>query len=218
MAGVNVDMIKWVIKGDINVSQTWSVGVWSEVVGTGSPTAADLDAAVTAVLPLVATWWGSMKFFNSAGTRYTQLGGYYYPAGSAVATISSIKPVTPVVGTGTFYQSPRNALVVSLLTGHSGRSYRGRAYVPMTAAQTDTTLQALATGVDSCALAHQTLLTALNAVSLAPHWGNAPTRVRSEKLGIASIITSIKVDSLIDTQRRREDKLTAIYSKTRSVP
>lgn len=206
--------MKLVIKGHMMSSQSWSVGHWLGVSTTGTPTASDLDAWLAGLDSIIGTWWTAIKPFNAPTVQYDATALYFVPSGSSAATLTSLRPQTPVVGTGAAYTSPRNSLVVSILTGHAGKSFRGRAYVPYTGQGASTNMQAANGTVDAYANAHKALADSLRSYAVGSVWGNSPIYIRSEKLGIATPTTTIRVDSLIDTQRRREDKIGAAYSKT----
>lgn len=210
---VSGDMIKWNILGDIATSQTWSVGIWSSVATTGTPTAANLDSALTNVTTLLGNFWASFAAFNAATLRWTGLSAYFYPSGATHATLIAKHTLTPQLGSGTAYHSPRTSLVVSLLTGAAGRSRRGRIYVPFTAATVQSTLQAPTATCDTVAAGAGAMGSALNAVSLGGPWGNGPWNLRSDKLGASFPISQASVNSKLDTQRRREDKIAAAYTK-----
>jgi hypothetical protein len=213
----NEDQIKFVTYGDINGAQSWSFGIWTGVATTGTPTSTDLNNALTVINTPLTAFWNTYKTKNLATVRLLGFKAYFYPTGSAVATLVAQQAITPAPGTGTQGTSPRNALVVSLLTGSSGRSYRGRFYVPYTGVISGSNLQAVSSDVDAVANGAAALLGSMKTAALGGPWGNCPPRVRSEKLGLGLIVTSIKTDSLIDTQRRREDKLSAAYFKTNTI-
>lgn len=213
MAGVNIDMCKLVIKGHMMTSQTWSVGMWLACGVTTGATAADLDGALAGMDTMLNTWWTAIKAFNAPTVQYDASALYLVPAGSNAASLTSLRAHTAVVGTGAAYTSPRQALVVSILSGHSGKSFRGRSYVPYTGQGASTNMQAANGTCDAYANAHAALLDSLRAYSVSALGGTLPVYIRSEAKGIATPTVQVRCDSLIDTQRRREDKIGAAYAK-----
>lgn len=214
MAVGNEDQIKFVLGGHINGSQSWSVGIWAGVSTTGTPTAANLDSFLTTWESSAIAMWLTVRSRNLAAVVQDNTSAYFYPVGSNVATLVAHHTQTASPGTGSQGSSPRQSLVVSLLTGAAGRSRRGRIYLPFTGIGSTATLQAATADVDAITNAVATLFTAMKTMSGAPAWGNCPPRVRSNKTSTGYIVTSVAGNSLIDTQRRREDKLAAAYTKT----
>lgn len=213
MGSVGTDMIKWTMGGTISTSQTWSFGVWSAVATVGTPTSSTLDTALGVVASSFDSFWNVIKTKNAAAVVYNQLRAYYYPSGSTSATLISQLARTASAGTGGGNQSPRTCLVVTLLTGAAGRTRKGRIYIPYTADTVGTNLQAPTTTCDALANGANSLSTALNSASLGSVWGNAPWNVRSEKTGTTHPVLQFRCDSLIDSQRRREDKILPAYTK-----
>jgi len=218
VAGVPEDQIKFNIIGDIAAAQSWSFGVWCGVATTGTPTSADLLAYLQGFETAFAALWTSLKPYNAATCRRTGSSAYFYPAGATHSTLVAHNTITAVPGTGTASAGPRNALVCTLTTATSGRSARGRFYVPVTSAAMGADLQMPSANVDTFTVACQTWLNALRTGGSGSVWGNAPPRVRSEKTGASLIVTGLTVNSLYDTQRRREDKLKPTYTKVLTIP
>ena len=207
-------MIKYTLAGDIAGGQTWSIGFWVRPVVTGSPAAANLDTILGNMATPLANFWNGFKTKNAATLRYTSNNAYYYPAGSPVSTLVSHVALSPAPGTGTQYTSPRQALVISLHTGASGRTRRGRMYVPYTAENSGSNLQAPSSTCDAFANLANSFRVAIPGVSTDTVFGGQSWVVRSNKAGVGYDITSVSCDSKVDTQRRREDKIAAAYSKT----
>lgn len=217
MTGVSNDMIHWVESGTTVNGGTWSFGFWSTVSTAGTPTDANMATALnTAKTPLEA-FWTSFKVYAAAGTNLTRHSAYFYPAGAALAANVAHIDITPVPGTGSTPTSPRSAVVVTTLTASSGRSHRGRMYLPFTGTASSSGLQISTSVVDNIASYAKTLLNAFNLIDLTPTWGNAPCWIRSLKTGQAYPVTHVRVDSKIDNQLRRQDKTTTLYSKTETL-
>lgn len=131
-------------------------------------------------------------------------------------------PLAPVTGAlGAPTMPNQCALVVSLLTARSGRSYRGRVYLPILGAGVLSPAGRLDPA--GAAVYHALtfvgyLIASLNGQIFAPAV-TAPQPVTFFHIAIQSRasgqpgapVTSIKVGDVIDTQRRRRDKLVENY-------
>jgi hypothetical protein len=102
-------------------------------------------------------------------------------------------------------------LVVTLLTGFAGRRNRGRMYLPYQAG-TMTNGQAVQANIDPLALWWSNLIHAWNS-----HIGTQHVVVLSQVAGASHSVNAVQIDSKIDIQRRRADKLVPIYKKLQIV-
>lgn len=196
--------------------QGWSVGLRMIVEGS-TPSLSAMQSFVDACLPLTNTWINAINDDWSLDTIYNSLRLYYYPVLPGPASEVVEATVTPIAGPSNSPIPAECALVHTLQTTHTGRRYRGRIYVPFTSnvnmevdgnvGDTETTHQCNATA---------TWLTALNALT-ASHSSFGGVVVISQVGGIATPISSVKVDSKIDSQRRRERSLVAAHVATHTV-
>jgi hypothetical protein len=108
----------------------------------------------------------------------------------------------------------RDALVVSLKTGLSGRSFSGRMYFPITAAPFSANHQLGQSQCNSWATATGNLFNSVNASGYGT-W--TPQVIVANDKDFPPFVTQVKVDSNPDTQRRREDKLRAAFFKLQDV-
>lgn len=201
--------LRLVIYGDISLSQTWSCGLAMSppptLVNQG-----DLDALLAAAEPLLSAWWGSsgttgVGSVNAADTRLLGVRAYLYGSGTGPADLQAIRDrVTPLTGAGNTPSPTQTCLVATMLTGLSGRSYKGRCYTPSTALTLDATHQASQTQTDRVAGAWRDLINGLNGVA-APEFG----RVQVHGSRGNYPVTAVRVDSEPDIQRRRADKIIA---------
>lgn len=213
MPGVSTTMIKFVPSGVIQGAQRWSTGLWCQVNTTGTPLPADMVAALNAVVGLFDTWAGALKQFWMPVTTYDRVSAYFYAAGATKSSLSAISTRTPVVGIATIPLPPRNCVVTSLQTGFPGKSFNGRSYFPCTGSPLSALSQLGNTQVDLFPAAYKVLTNGLNAATLGGPWTNAVLNVRSNATGVAHPVTQFRTDSLLDTQRRHEDKIAATYQK-----
>jgi hypothetical protein len=121
--------------------------------------------------------------------------------------VSGLFSVTPAPGTnGASFIPPQAAMVVSLETGLAGRKNRGRVYTPGQP-QLIANGQLLGANVDHLATNVRLFLHDCNSATVGPLSFNACIGT-----GDAPVITQVKVDSVVDTQRRRRDKAVASHS------
>lgn len=203
MAGV--PFFKVVFGGPIGTTDTWSVGFAFKVVAGGVPTTADCNGiAAAATLLFSNDFWthaaGGAANVN-ATTGFAQTKVYYYPGGSTVATVSGATTYSNIPGTYTTSQlPPQCSIVASLHTGLTGRQNRGRVYlpsiVPMLAGG-----QASSSASSSWTTQIAQFLTHMNAATTGAFTYNACVGT-----GICPSITSVSIDTVVDTQRRRRDK------------
>ncbi len=213
MPGLNKAAIKCVIKGSMSGAQGWSTSVW--VAATIDPLTLDLAQFAGAFQDLAAAWAGSVSNYWSTTTQYDGVECYEYPIGSTVATRQAADtPSAPIVGSHSVNLLPTFcSLVQTLRTATSGRSFRGRMYLPYTSDALETNGQAPANTCTTTATATRDLLQALQD---ADYSGDGITAqqpvVASFTKGVTTPITSVFVDSLVDVQHRREDKIGAAHS------
>lgn len=109
-------------------------------------------------------------------------------------------------GTGVMTKVPQTALVLSLLTGRPGRSYRGRMYWPACGATIDATTGRLSGPTTAqVAEAYDDLVVELGMASLSST-SMVPV-VFSPTLNVVTPVTQVSVGDVLDTQRRRRDTL-----------
>ncbi len=210
--------IKLVIAGDISTNQTWSIGLDFDPSATA--TNATLATWLGTIGPgSITTWWnatGGPKALNAADTRLTKLTAYFYDIGSDLADAMAIYNFgTPLVGTGTAYHPTQVCVCVTKVTDGVGRRYRGRCYVPATAQTLASNHQMSSGTATDIATAFAALVTDLNNDTVSG--GSVTAIVVSQLLVGGSAITKIAVDSELDIQRRRADKLVGTSKATVNV-
>lgn len=212
--------IKLVPSGFIAGVQSWSVGFWVVIDQVVAPIGqGELDIVAGDWNALVATWWGVCKASSAVDTDWRKTSLYYYPAGGDNATVVSVSTASGnVPGTGGAPAPTEAAIVQSLRSTNPGRSGRGRVYLPATGQVFQSNHQlTLAQCVTYCT-ATKNLLTALNAyVSVPADITNATPIVRSDTDSTGYGIVRVVVDSSIDTQRRRGDKIVPAFSSSQFI-
>lgn len=205
-----------ILSGLIGGVQTWSVGM---SFGTSS-----------GIVPGVSTYDDLLAWATAIGALN---GGHIFDSeiGVALGTITSIAKVrTETVaadgtltdaaefnqapayfGSGTVHMPPQSAIVASLETGRPGRSFRGRIYWPALGFPIQPNTGRIdITDATSIATSTATLLGDI--ASAAPGGAALIPVIASAKLGEQTPITSVAVGTVVDTQRRRRDKLVEQYA------
>lgn len=107
-------------------------------------------------------------------------------------------------------KTPQDALVVSLLTGRPGRSYRGRMYLPAWRASINATGHVSTPTGGNVAAA---LATFLGGTGLAMSgYGTFVPVIHSRAKNEVTEVTTLRVGNVLDTQRRRRDAISEVYT------
>lgn len=147
----------------------------------------------------------------NADSGYDEIRVYAYPSGGPTASFVGQSTLN-YAGTGstTSNNALQIALVVTLLTGEAGRRKRGRLYLPyhLTSALTN---HQLSVGTVP------TIATAFADFCGGQNVGQQVSVVSQVGAGQQTPVTAVKVDSKLDTQRRRSKKQTPQQSSTVAV-
>lgn len=213
--------IRVVMQGRIDTSQTWSVSIWNQVVttvGTGF-TQAQLNTLAADMDTIAQTCFSTYASSVHPDTDFRQTSVYHYPATVLNSTQVAVSPArAAAVGTGTGNLPVQCSCVVSLHTGTSGRSGRGRNYLPFTGAILTTHHQFNTTPITNAAIAYQAMLQSfLSYTSGGSNVASLIPSVASHVTGLMYPITQVTVDSDPDVQRRRSDKILASTQVARVV-
>lgn len=205
------------VSGDIWSCVTNCISAENTTFGPG----ADFNTyAAAALAAFNSTIWNSasgIKQANSAATTLTSCKTYVYNSGGVLVQEGSATQ-TAVPGTGTTRLPPYSALCVTLKTNGFGRSYRGRSYIPFTAGTLGADGQASSGQCSSLATNYIAFINAMVAIAVPGAAGDElQPAVLSVAKGLLSNISSVKVDSLVDTQRGRQNRATASSTATASL-
>lgn len=201
--------VRVTIGGTIKATQTWSTG-FNLDIGTDFIAVADLETWLIAQRAKFVTWWnatGGPGQQNRSVCDFRELRAYYYPANAAVAAAQAQVGLATVLtgGNGSGIGIPQSCIVISLRTGRSGRSFRGRMYLPATAAQADSDMAVTLTALGNLSTATKTLFDGINATSI----GATPVKMAiANKLSSMPRVTYFRIDGELDIQRRRANKIT----------
>jgi hypothetical protein len=203
--------VRIVLSGALAGGEQWSCSF--AIMNGGVTSQANLQVIVDNVATAAAST-GSLNSLVAAsganGMTLTRITGYYYVA-PGPATFTAFHDVTGVVGATTDKLPNQCAMVVTLLTGLPGRGNRGRMYWPFPTAII-TASHASNGNCDTIANAFKTFFQAINGGG-----GGYSVAVASSTHSAMHAVTAIKVDNVVDTQRRRRDKLAATYSNQQSI-
>lgn len=209
-----------VFSGSLPSSEAFAWGIWLDSRHTG-PT---LDGTIVTDLPLVcdlasrklASRLASILSGFPAATIYSKVNGYYYGENGTHATLSAEKSMSLAGTAGSGTELPDQlAMVASLRTSRPGRSYRGRAYLPMcNTAQLAGGGQVGDTFVTAYATAVRGLLADLSAGESSSSTPGMIPVVVSRTLTHMEPITAVRMDSRPDTQRSRAAGETIIHTST----
>lgn len=188
-------------------------------VGTTPPTLANLQALAAALVTGAPAQGLAVLMGQCVGVQCVATGVdvYYYPSVPGKATVSASADFSPPRGPTTGDNMPSQcSLVVSLRTQVTGRSGRGRVYLPFTrVAQLDATGQvsgiALATIADDFKAFADAVIGGVGGVLP----GYQGPYVVSGTHGFSNAVSRYVIDSKVDTQRRREDKQAPAATQTR---
>lgn len=185
--------------------ETWSCGIALATAGT--PTNSQLFAYLGLVADAIATRLTSiLGGLCTAATDYSYLAIYGYEAGSSKAISQAQLAITPITGDGSGGLPPQLSVVAGLYGGAPGRKNKGRIYLPLT----DSTAVSGGHLVDGQTNnTSVTIAALLNDLGDQPLAGSNPTPsiVGSSATAVPVSIGSVVVDNVVDTQRRRRDKM-----------
>ena len=179
--------------------------------GAGMPTA---DAALDDLVTDLSTWMAASRSASSAAlgwVKFNEIDPVSRRYKSATETYERIL-TTPVKGAVEGNGMPQQTLCISLLTGAKrGLASRGRFYPPATIASLGADGTVNQNTVDAVAQAARTLINSLN------NWPGTDTPFNGQVVvlggnGTTRNVTAVSVGNVMDTQRRRRNKLRESYT------
>ena len=202
---------KTVLEGTLPGGEIWQCGIWAnEAPSDEAATQAQADAFGA---DFTTTWGGShnnIGNFWASNTGITQLRTYSYLDDSGKATYVGVHDLSHF-GSATQSMPDQIALAITLQTGYSGRRRRGRIYWPVNAGALSSGQLSEAQCGNFCDF-FATLLDAWNT-----HLASQSMVVLSQVAGNSHPITAIRVDSKLDTQRRRAQSMAANATATQAL-
>lgn len=187
-------------------AETFSCGLATTSVSGGQPAPSNLAEWANAIMASLndsAGWAGNARSFISSAGQIRRVRIYSYPDLGQPADVQGVSTAAAITGTGTMNLPPQCSMVISLLTGRPGASYRGRMYWPL--------LTGLMTTAGKSSLPAQSV-----ADNFAQWVGNigslssgdaGEAAIASVSKGVVTPVTSVSIGDVVDTQRRRRDNL-----------
>lgn len=198
--------------GDIATTQSWSTGFTVSVPGSAT-SQSDLQTLLGAFRAAWEIGWATatttkIASINAADTRLYRYRAYLYAPSGGPAILQASEDRTALLGTQTGSSVPtQTSIVATLLSGLPGRSYRGRMYLPATAITLGATHQTTQTVVNGLATTVAGIITAVNAATTGTPFGEVVVAGLQGRIPISSV----RVDSEPDIQRRRADKVSPLF-------
>lgn len=205
-----VAYVRLTASGRIAGTQSWSTGISVSVTG-GTVTQSQLNALLATFVTAFTALWNTgttlaLKAANGSDVDLRSFRAYLYGPSGGTAALQAATDITPIPGTKATNLLPtQTALVATLLSGFPGRSNRGRMYLPWTGGGLDGTHQVTSSDTTAISNAVGAMLTAVNAGVGSGPFGRV---VIAGLRGVVDV-TSVRVDSEPDIQRRRADKIIA---------
>lgn len=197
--------LRMVAVGDLPSGETWNTGLWAL---TDAPITSYADLVLSLAVPQSAfnDLFAFLHDFWSATTQARELRAYYYSGGEfgSVAEFSATVPLDANTGAGSPILPDQCTPVASLRTGRAGRSYRGRMYLPYPKLALTAAGQMGSSAADDLATAVAACITAING-------GGMAVSVVSATQASAVPVTNVLIDTVVDTQRRRRNKISPTH-------
>lgn len=200
--------VRLVASGVTRGTQTWSMGMSfsTPIPHTNSELFAWLAPIDTALIAFYTTAAIKTSAFDTT-TSYGRVAAYQYmAAGNATAQAQVVS--SGVTGTQAAGAPSQCSLVISVRSGLGSRDHRGRVYLPMTGRGGWANSGQLASA--DCTAIANAFKALVNTANLTTIGGAATTfGIASRGSGFTVAGQDCVVDSKIDTQRRRSDKVLA---------
>lgn len=196
----------------VHVSGTTSFDAVAALGGLSTADQDGLQALMSTLMSDDDFQWGN--FSRATGLKVAALDELgHYLAEPLVRDIQS-----PASGSSTGLVYPQDTVVVSLRSSSTfGEANRGRMYLPHIAINRVTATPFMnGTNIAACATAAQTFLNGVNDITNTGADPAALTIMSSKGAGAAKAVVSMAIGNVLDTQRRRRNRLTEQYT-SRSV-
>jgi len=204
--------VKQVFSGTTQGGEVFAHSLWFDF--GSQPSQADLDnfCATSRLTFNSQVGITAVKSALPNTTAYTNLTLYSYAGGPNADLVSQNGVALACTGTASNALPDQLCMVMSILTGIPGRSFRGRSYLPACAAASlATTGQAGSGTCDTFANAWAGYINGMQAGG-----GGTPAVTLVVASAARSLMTPailVSVDSRLDTQRRRSAKQVVTYKK-----
>lgn len=213
-----MDINRLIIGGYLPGGETWATSCSWQTVGVNPGPGPE---RVLSTLDELQGWaTGTKILLASAASPFVQLRANISSAGGinlvrteyiadGALQVAGVATGAAIPGTGANNLPNQCSMVISLLTAQAGRSRRGRMYWPWLVTPQGADGHVNTSTVQVFATAMGAALFTIGATS-----AGQPMQlvVHSRKLEEATLVTSLAVGNVIDTQRRRRNQLIESYS------
>jgi hypothetical protein len=201
--------ILYTIAGKLPGGETWSIGLRTGAVAI--PTTAQLDALASNVATLfqacISSGTDGIQARNPTTWTFESVTARHVTAAGLTDRLGNPQIATTAGGSATQYQPDQIAVVFTLLSATPGRSGKGRVYIPVLSiagiVASRLTFAQISDFADTFALF-------LGGISIMTGGGIGPFPICVQSRlgpGVPSQVTAVSVGDVMDTQRRRRDKL-----------
>lgn len=203
--------IKVVFSGKLPGSEHWSTSFW--VAGQVAHDVVELTNLAHDVDQMAqagGAFYPELK--NICGTQVTvdQIDVYQYEGGTKAA-VQATQAASWTASTASITLPNQVCAVASLRTGLPGRARRGRMYLPVLGTVSSASGQCTDGNLNLLSQGLATFFGSFNTLA----WGKVS--VMSASTSDLYQVTEVQIDSVLDTQRRRRDKLVPINRNIHAV-
>jgi hypothetical protein len=198
-------------------AEIWSTGFWAGHAGSDAPAPTDLmaEAVATAWTPFFTAGADLISYLYKTAT--IKITPYNADGTINVPGVKTFSYATPIVGAHTGNgHPPQIAVVASLIAGNGkGLAGKGRMFIPGVGDGVDPTGHMTTSTCTSIASNLSTFFANVNASIDSPGEAiNASKRdfVIGDLTPINRALTAVRVGNVFDTQRRRRNALSEVYS------
>lgn len=206
-----MSLVRVSIQGALPGGEKWSVNPVFETAGGTSITSAQLNAAAVAIAAL--TPGAQLRSIMSGSTTLESVRLEERLPDGTLRQVAEAARGTVFTGNGTQPKTFQASVVLSVQTLSPGASGRGRLYWPATSATVDASTLRISSGnVALLASDAVTYLQAIESALTTAVGGTTVLCVWSRKGESSILASSIRVGDILDTQRRRRDRVRETYA------
>lgn len=209
--------------GSLGNSEVWSCGLsyrYFELFGS-SMTQTMLESLVQRLIANITTSTIGARFRTAMSGSASVVGWRVeqHEENESISAVAQNNYGTAIVGTGTATKTPQDSVVISLRTDTPGATGRGRIYWPalgatLSASYKLTTPAPVDLIADAKAL-FKLIGDQINAELAANSYAvTVELAVRSPTNHVSRKVTRLQIGDVLDTQRRRRDKIAEAYAST----
>jgi hypothetical protein len=174
------------------------------------------------VAPAITDFMAAAHLSNQVRCRWAKIYPIGAPSGNAIPApgFTTGTPIAlewtssyPTGGESSTQLPPQDAIALSLNTYDVGPRSRGRIFLPSSTSSSMSQAKVSSTAVDDIVAAGQAFLAALHVhqIGIAQVSDTYPI-VTGKPWNHYAIVNSVRVGNIMDTQRRRRDRLTEVYT------